>query len=90
LQDPPKFTQIWIFGLKTNHLATLVISNIFTAARRHDKYFFTTLQECNAIYVVNNFEGLAILERRHEKTKDNLSTGAETVAATFPHFVPNR
>jgi hypothetical protein len=22
-QDPPKFTQIWIFGLKTNHLATL-------------------------------------------------------------------
>jgi hypothetical protein len=25
LQDPPKFTQIWIFGLKTNHLATLVV-----------------------------------------------------------------
>jgi hypothetical protein len=24
LQDPPKVTQIWIFGLKTNHLATLV------------------------------------------------------------------
>jgi hypothetical protein len=23
LQDPPKFSQIWIFGLKTNHLATL-------------------------------------------------------------------
>jgi hypothetical protein len=23
LQDSPKFTQIWIFGLKTNHLATL-------------------------------------------------------------------
>jgi hypothetical protein len=23
LQEPPKFTQIWIFGLKTNHLATL-------------------------------------------------------------------
>jgi hypothetical protein len=23
LRDPPKFTQIWIFGLKTNHLATL-------------------------------------------------------------------
>jgi hypothetical protein len=23
-QDPPKFTQIWIFGLKTNHLATLL------------------------------------------------------------------
>jgi hypothetical protein len=25
LQDPPKFTQIVIFGLKTNHLATLVL-----------------------------------------------------------------
>jgi hypothetical protein len=24
LQDPPKFTQIWIFGLKRNHLATLI------------------------------------------------------------------
>jgi hypothetical protein len=24
LQDPPKFTQLWIFGLKTNHLATLL------------------------------------------------------------------
>jgi hypothetical protein len=23
LQDPPKYTQIWIFCLKTNHLATL-------------------------------------------------------------------
>jgi hypothetical protein len=26
LQDPPKFTQIWIFGLKTNHLATLALT----------------------------------------------------------------
>jgi hypothetical protein len=24
LQDPPKLTQIWIFGFKTNHLATLL------------------------------------------------------------------
>jgi hypothetical protein len=24
LQDLPKFTQIWIFGLKINHLATLI------------------------------------------------------------------
>jgi hypothetical protein len=24
LQDPPKFTQIGIFGLKTNHLAALI------------------------------------------------------------------
>jgi hypothetical protein len=27
LQDPPKFTQIWIFGLKTNHLATLAATS---------------------------------------------------------------
>jgi hypothetical protein len=26
LQDTPKSTQIWIFGLKTNHLATLLAS----------------------------------------------------------------
>jgi hypothetical protein len=25
VQDPPKFTQIWNFGLKTNHLATLIV-----------------------------------------------------------------
>jgi hypothetical protein len=25
LQDPPKFTQIWIFGLKIYHLATLYV-----------------------------------------------------------------
>jgi hypothetical protein len=32
LQDPPKFTQIWIFGLKTNHLATLFCTiNFFQA-----------------------------------------------------------
>jgi hypothetical protein len=24
LQDPPKFTKIWIFGLKIYHLATLL------------------------------------------------------------------
>jgi hypothetical protein len=26
LQDPPKFTQIWIFVLKINHLATLELN----------------------------------------------------------------
>jgi hypothetical protein len=26
LQDPPKYTQIGIFGLKTNHLATLPLT----------------------------------------------------------------
>jgi hypothetical protein len=28
LQDPPKFAQIWIFGLKANHLATLLLTDI--------------------------------------------------------------
>jgi hypothetical protein len=27
LQATPKFTQIWIFGLKTSHLATLLQTN---------------------------------------------------------------
>jgi hypothetical protein len=31
LQSPPKFTQIWIFGLKTNHLATLPVNASFWA-----------------------------------------------------------
>jgi hypothetical protein len=29
LQDPPKFSQSWIFGLKTNHLATLLEPFLF-------------------------------------------------------------
>jgi hypothetical protein len=33
LQDPPKFTQIWIFGLKTNHLATLLGTTASKLAR---------------------------------------------------------
>jgi hypothetical protein len=28
LQDPPKFTQIGIFGLKMHHLATLVLRHL--------------------------------------------------------------
>jgi hypothetical protein len=36
LQDPPKFTQIWIFGLKTNHLATLIETQGGEACRRKD------------------------------------------------------
>jgi hypothetical protein len=27
LHEPPKFTQIGIFGLKTNHLATPIVEN---------------------------------------------------------------
>jgi hypothetical protein len=32
LQDPPKFTQIVIFGLKTNHLATRLSTEKATGA----------------------------------------------------------
>jgi hypothetical protein len=28
VQGPPKFAQIWIFGLKRNHLATLLLSTL--------------------------------------------------------------
>jgi hypothetical protein len=31
LHDPPKFTQIWIFGLKICHLATLLLQSIIGA-----------------------------------------------------------
>jgi hypothetical protein len=33
-QGPPKFTQIWFFGLKTNHLATLLKALAFFFDRR--------------------------------------------------------
>jgi hypothetical protein len=36
LQDPPKFTQIGIFGLKLNHLATLVSERSFWETARHE------------------------------------------------------
>jgi hypothetical protein len=34
LQDPPKITQIWIFGLKTNHLATLQLVTILSCTMK--------------------------------------------------------
>jgi hypothetical protein len=36
-QDPPKFTKIDIFGLKTNHLATLFVVDVETARWRQKK-----------------------------------------------------
>jgi hypothetical protein len=33
LQDPQKLIQIWIFGLKTNHLATLVVTSTVLSER---------------------------------------------------------
>jgi hypothetical protein len=41
LQDPPKFTQIWIFGLKTNHLATLVCAT-HEGSLKNSSYFCIT------------------------------------------------
>jgi hypothetical protein len=56
MQDPPKFTQNWIFGLKTNHLATLSASDTIprrfllqtggsntTMITRHHCHHFPTL-----------------------------------------------
>jgi hypothetical protein len=37
IKGPPKFTQIWIFGLKRNHLATLV-SAAAESAKRHIRF----------------------------------------------------
>jgi hypothetical protein len=34
LQDPPKFTQIGIFSLKTNHLATLFWTSVWVDAAK--------------------------------------------------------
>jgi hypothetical protein len=48
LQDPPKFTKIGIFGLKTNHLATLDNANI-SANRRY--------------FIVDTFTGTPIKSR---------------------------
>jgi hypothetical protein len=38
LQGPPKFTQIWIFGLKTNHLATLLLA-LFRFTAKKARFF---------------------------------------------------
>jgi hypothetical protein len=39
IQDPPKFTQIGVFGLKTNHLATLRESLFLPLTKRTKKIF---------------------------------------------------
>jgi hypothetical protein len=37
LQDPPKYTQIWIFGLKICHLATLFSGSKKCPEDKNDK-----------------------------------------------------
>jgi hypothetical protein len=65
LQGPPKFTQIWIFGLLTNHLATLVVrrtasvSVLLVAATAVDLLFFRleqTLEVQKKAFVVHLIE----------------------------------
>jgi hypothetical protein len=43
LQDPPKFTQIWIFGSKRNHLATLLVSARIVSLLKRVRYIGTIL-----------------------------------------------
>jgi hypothetical protein len=48
LQDPPKFCQIWIFGLKTNHLATLIFTLQKLPTKRDvDKFLGLNGEELN-------------------------------------------
>jgi hypothetical protein len=45
LLDPPKFTQIGIFGLKRKHLATLLPATITTKHRFYGIYLFPRWSE---------------------------------------------
>jgi hypothetical protein len=76
LQDPPKFTQIWIFGLKTNHLATLDL----TACRELFVVFFGQSALGNRKAQIrsqnqNQFRLLHIrLRERHEALPKSMQT----------------
>jgi hypothetical protein len=43
VQDPPKFAQIWIFGLKTNRLATLLQVIVYENDFAKPSFFPATL-----------------------------------------------
>jgi hypothetical protein len=47
LQDPPKFTQIGIFGLKTNHPATQVDATSQAAAKSKPKWLSRNAKRSN-------------------------------------------
>jgi hypothetical protein len=53
LQDPAKFTQIGIFGLKTNHLATLMQTIVRTKKR---KLFFFVRSMKTRFELRSNFD----------------------------------
>jgi hypothetical protein len=46
LQDPPKFTQILIFGLKTNHLATLIYSSDICVCDQDSRSVYSKHEFC--------------------------------------------
>jgi hypothetical protein len=57
LQDAPKFTRFWIFGLKTNHLATLIPSGYNVVAfKKRKPYLF--LQQINDLLQIS---GLSVI-----------------------------
>jgi hypothetical protein len=51
IKDPPKFTQIWIFGLKTNHLASLS----FSAEEKYNKKEASLFETPNPLSVLLDF-----------------------------------
>jgi hypothetical protein len=66
LQDLPKFTQIWIFGLNTNHLATLIsgqdsiLENKFIARHHHlsQEYEYIEQWRYKSNLVLENMAGI--------------------------------
>jgi hypothetical protein len=67
-QGPPKFTQIYIFGLKTNHLATLTLTVHWSSGDRGSILFVdnfgTSRQSCKLVGRVE----LNVLAKKHGNT----------------------
>jgi hypothetical protein len=78
LQDPPKFTQIGIFGLKTNHLATLLGS---TSSYVHIDYAKQTIVGSNLAHLVTAELGSAGPPRHPEVSAAGLVVGGRGAAA---------
>jgi hypothetical protein len=67
LQDPPKFTQIWIFGLKTNHLATLVLNQPFSIIYFYDSITYITRRFKRHVSLPWRVEGRIVLQQWSSK-----------------------